>query len=45
MKNIFLFFTLFIFSLNISFAYNPTEIEEKTLSRLKILFEKQAERK
>lgn len=45
MKNIFLFFTLFIFSLNISFAYNPTEIEQKTLSRLKILFEKQAEKK
>jgi len=45
MKRIVLFLVLFLFSLNNISAYNPTEVEQKTLSRLKILFEKQAEKK
>ncbi|NVP17433.1 hypothetical protein HUU51_01820 [Candidatus Gracilibacteria bacterium] len=45
MKKIVLFLVLFLFSLDIISAYNPTEIEEKTLSRLKVLFEKQVEKK
>lgn len=45
MKKIVLFLVLFLFSLDVISAYNPTEIEEKTLSRLKVLFEKQVEKK
>jgi len=45
MKKILLFFILFLFSINITLAYKPTPDEVKSLNYLKVLFEKQANKK
>lgn len=42
MKKILLLFLLFFFSISITIAYNPSEIEQKNLSNLRKLFDKQA---
>lgn len=45
MKKILLLFILFLFSINITLAYKPTPDEVKSLNSLKVLFEKQANKR